>query len=918
MQQSALRSSTHWIILLCLVSSVLLGAPAGKRIRTLDLPLLFEQDQSPGDAPVFRARAANHWISLSKDQITWSLAGSVSDSEESERRSEVHWVRLSLRGSAGGVEPTGEARVETRSSHFLGADASQWRVGNPNFGKVRFREIYPGIDLVFHGSQGQVEYDFEVSPGGDPEQILLAFEGANTISVSTEGNLELSTPVGKLTHLSPRVFQEIDGRRQQIEAHYRIVEDTVGFELGDFEADYKLTIDPVLSFATYLGGSSGEIPGGIAVDGEGNFYVMGSTGSMDYPILNPVQSELAGGGTPFGDLFVTKIDPSGQKILYSTYIGGADTDIGRGIAIDSQGRAVITGTTFSEDFPNTVGAFQTVCSGQCPFVVRLSADGSSLSYSTFIGRGDGNGIALDSMDRAVIVGGTSSPDFPTQSAFQEVRAGSRDGFVSKLTEDGSGLVFSTYLGGKGDDNLTGRQDVAVDVADGIYITGRTRSDDFPMANAYQSVYAGKDDVYLTKLTSSGSLVYSTYLGGAEDDRGSSVVVDSVGNAIVVGNTVSPDFPTEAALQDVYRGGATGDAFVAKFNSMGNGLIFSTYLGGNLGDTANDVAIDTQDRPMIVGTGGGSFPLVNAFRGFEGLDNFVAKLEANGSSLAYSTSITAGDSDVFIAASGDDALVAGNISSGNYLVYNASQPRSNGSTEVVLARVSDAGTLYFAQYANGGGAQSEVLLTNSSDTSPSNATVSFRDNDGNPLSQVVEVTDSEGRVTVQGEQGEIQVVVPPLGLVRIASDGMGDPVPGSATVDYDIPLGGVIRFNLMGYGTAGVGESQLVRGFISPVRRMGISTGVAVYNPQGEQIGLAMRLRDSQGVQVPGGLNTLALGPHEHLSMFIEQLFPNANTENFTGTITVETNSLNALITGTALELGLNPGEFTTLPVTPIP
>ena len=427
-----------------------------------------------------------------------------------------------------------------------------------------------------------------VAPGNDAASIRLRFEGVESMKVSPEGELVLTTALGELRHRVPQVFQEVEGRRTEIGGCYHLEgEETVvvGFEVASYDRTRPLVIDPVLDFSTYFGGSSADEPGGVATDTEGNIYLAGHTGSLDFPLLNPFQEEFAGGGTPLGDVFVTKLDPTASSVLYSTYIGGDTTDICRGIAVDSQGRAVVTGTTFSDDtFPFTAGAFQEECPGRCPFVVRLSPDGSQMSYGTFLGRGHGGAVAVDALDQVVLTGKTTSnpPVFPvTPGAFQENRPGGWDAFVSKLTSDGSGLVFSTYLGGEDDENLTGKQDIATDPAGNIYVTGRTRSTDFPVQNAIQGSFGGgTDDAYVTKFTPQGAVVYSTYLGGSEDDQGVGIDADAEGNTYVTGDTESMDFPTTlGSFQPEYGGGGVfGDAFVTKLNPAGGAFVFSTFLG----------------------------------------------------------------------------------------------------------------------------------------------------------------------------------------------------------------------------------------------------------------------------------------------------------------------------------------------------
>jgi hypothetical protein len=374
-----------------------------------------------------------------------------------------------------------------------------------------------------------------------------------------------------------------------------------------------------------------------------------------------------------------------------------------------------------------------------------------------------------------------------------------------------------------------------------------------------------------------------------------------------------------AFQPNYGGGiAVGDAFVAKIAPAGGELVYSTYLGGQLGDTGIDIALDELGQAVVVGTGGSNFPIRQALGEFDGIDAYVTKFTADGSNLVYSTPIGGGDNDIAVTTFGTDVYIAGENATANSPVLNAFQPRSNGFAEIFLNHISDTSSIYFAQFGNGEGAISDILLTNSSPVTASSATVSFKGDDGAPISVGVTVTGDATAGTFQETSSDLDVDVAPLGSVKITTDGIGDIVTGSVTVTFDMPLGGVIRFDLGSFGVAGVNQSTLVRGFITPVRNTSVNTGVAIYNPEDRLIGLTMRLRNLKGEEIQGGLTSLALDPGGHLAQFITELFRNADLTDFEGTLTVETSTFNALMAATALELGTKPGEFTTLPVTPLP
>ena len=882
--------------------------------RLEQLPLLFEENLGQAPPEIRYVAWGTHFgVFMSSQKMTWMIPNGFG-----------HKVEMHLDGARQRPELVAEEKLPTMRAYIKGSDPAGWHSSIRTYRKVRYREPYPGIDLLVYGREGGIEYDFVAQPGADPGAIRLRFEGMDKMALDSNGELILTTPTGEIRQKKPFAYQWIQGRQQEVDSSFRLLDHhTVAFETGSYDRSLALTIDPILVFSTYLGGSKEESMESIAVDSQGNMYVAGSTGSTDYPRVGAFQENFAGGGTPLGDIVVSKLDSSGSFLAFSTFVGGSSTDIGRSVAVDPQGGVYVAGTTFSANFPATAGAFQTTCSGQCPFVVKLTPDGSGVAYATFVGSsGDAGAMDVDANGQAVITGRTSNSSFPVQNAFQANKKGAFDSFVSKLNSTGNALVFSTYLGGTGDDNLGGEPDIAVDAAGNIYVTGATRSADFPTMNPVQSVHGGMDDVFVTKFNPQGGLIYSTYLGGEQADHGRGIAADANGNAYVTGETKSSNFPTMAPFQQSFGGGAAvGDAFLSKVAPNGNSLILSTYLGGTLGERAHAVAVDELNRPVVVGFAADGFPLKNAFRDFEGQDAFVTKFAADGSSLIYSVNLggLGGESATSVATLATRVFVAGNTNKANFPVLEALQPRPAGGTnEAFLLQISEQGSLHFAQIANGAGTVSELLLTNSSMLTPSQASVTFAGDDGLPLAINVTVTANDGSQVPQGQVSTLNVTVPPLGVVKIITNGAGNLVAGSASVTFDNPLGGVVRFNLDPLGTTGVGESRPLKGFITPVRRTAINTGVAILNLESVTTGLRLTLRNRLGQQVQGGLRTLAMPPRGHLAQFINELFPNANTDNFEGTLTVEATSFDALIGATALELGSFPGQFTTLPVTPLP
>jgi len=495
---------------------------------------------------------------------------------------------------------------------------------------VRYRSVYPGIDVIYYGHQGQLEYDFVVAPGADPKQIHLDIQGAERLYLDAAGNLVLVAQGRELIQQAPKVYQRIGDVERLIPGRYVLTSNRLGFEVAAYDTAQSLVIDPVLSYSTYLGASNDELGQGIAVDRDGQAYVTGGTTSTDFPINNPAQGELAGGT----DAFVLKLTADGQQLVYSTFLGGDGFDIGLGIAIDDEGRAYVTGATDSTNFP-TVNALRGALAGDSDaFVARLTVQGT-LAYSTYLGGSGfdrGSSIAVTTKGRAHVTGVTESADFPTMNPRQGDFAGNRDAFVAKLSRDGKVLVYSTYLGGGGID-----EGLAIAVRNGqTHVTGGTASLDFPTANPLQSNFSGNRDVFVAKLTADGkTLVYSTYLGGSDFDEGLGVAVDIEEQAYITGATRSLNFPTANPLQGNFSGNR--DAFVAKLTADGKTLVYSTYLGGSDFDEGTAIAVRKRRAFVAGSTASSNFPLSNSLQDFGGnRDVFVTKLKVDGQAFAYST------------------------------------------------------------------------------------------------------------------------------------------------------------------------------------------------------------------------------------------------------------------------------------------
>jgi len=545
---------------------------------------------------------------------------------------------MRLVGANASAAVTGAEELPGKSNYFIGNDPKKWRTNVPNYAKVKYQDVYPGVDLVYYGNQGgQLEYDFVVAPGADPETIRFALSGGLQESsrqsavgsraqnqtlrqskiqnlkskIDPSGDLVIETDGGEVRLHKPVVYQPAIsngqrttdyGQRAPVEGHYVMqANNQVGFKVASYDHTRPLLIDPVLSYSTYLGGSFTDLGYHITVDSSGNAYVTGDTLSQNFPTANPFQAtNKATPTTSNPTAFVAKLNSTGSALVYSTYLGGSNEDVGTGIAVDSSGNAYVTGYTTSTNFP-TVNPLQVSNGGGYEaFVSKLNAAGSALVYSTYLGGSGsdaGGGIAVDSSSNAYVTGYTNSTNFPTANPFQASNGGGYDAFVSKLNAAGSALVYSTYLGGSGSDAGTG---IAVDSSSNAYVTGYTNSTNFPTVNPLQVSNGGGYDAFVSKLNAAGSaLTYSTYLGGSNEDVGTGIAVDSSSNAYVTGYTSSTDFPTVSPLQASYGGGNL-DAFVAKFDAAGSALIYSTYLGGGGTDRGYGIAIDSSANAYVTG------------------------------------------------------------------------------------------------------------------------------------------------------------------------------------------------------------------------------------------------------------------------------------------------------------------------------
>jgi hypothetical protein len=620
------------------------------------LPMRFELNQGQTESRVkFIARGAGYGLFLTPNEATLRLRhenrGSRMEDRGSPTRPSIFdprssildpgssVLRLRLAGANPASKITGLDELPGKSNYFRGRDRSGWRANVPSFARVKYENVYNGVDLVYYGNQGQLEYDFIVAPGADPSGIRLAFDGAEKVEIEASGDLALRMPGGVLRQRKPLVYQEASGARREIPSRYAIRNSQsaiheVAIEVGEFDTTKPLIIDPVLVYSTYLGGSGIDEGSSIAVDDDGQVYVAGFTESLDFPLARAARP-VSGGEQ---DAFVAKLSADGERLIYATYLGGSGQDHAVSIATDSSGKAYVTGFTTSPNFP-TCNAAQPALHGSAnSFVTKLNVNGA-LVFSTYLGGSQldfGSSVAVDAWGNVYVTGITASSDFPLAHALQPAFGGVSDAYVAKFDRWSGRLVFSTYLGGGATDGGTG---LAVDWAGNVYVAGVTNSADLRTVNPLQSSYGGSlSDGFVAKFNPRCSeIIYATYLGGSRVDRIFRLAVDREGAAYVTGDTDSSDFPTANAHQPAIGEGT--DAFVAKINPSGSALVYSTFLGGENVDGGAAIAVERSGAAVVTGvTSSANFPtLMPAHETNRGgsSDAFVARLDRQGR-LAFST------------------------------------------------------------------------------------------------------------------------------------------------------------------------------------------------------------------------------------------------------------------------------------------
>lgn len=640
------------------------------------LPLTFEANQGQTNPQVkFLSHGNGYNVFLTAGGMVLSLGAkqalpgaSAADpvTQNSSQPATKATVQFNLVGAARNPAVIGEDPQPGKANYFIGSDPAKWQTNVSTYGRVRYKNIYPGIDLLYYGNHRQLEYDFAVSPAANPSQIQFEVTGANGIQLDSEGNLVLQTSSGELHLQTPTIYQESAGTRSPVSGAYFMRDSThIGFSFGQYDSSKPLVIDPVLVYSTYLGGSGDDQASGIVVDSTGNVYLAGFTDSTDFPLAT--LGTLAPGST---HVFVAKFDPTGSNLIYADYIGGNSDDYGYALVLDSSNEVYVTGSTASSDFP-LVNPFQGTYPGSFnAFLSQLSSDGSSLLYSTYLG---GNGsdipssIAIDASNDVIVAGNTSSTNFPTANAYQPSALANQGGmfgtygFLTKFSASGSYLIYSTYLAGNSNvpyncggtpcwsSPFSAVNGIALDTAGNVYAAGITNTYNFPTTSAaYQAADSTQlnDTVgFVSKFSGSGGLDYSTYFYESSGSltNVNAIAVDGAGSAYITGVAFSdgtfPITSTSICNPGVYGFGCDF-AFVTKFDPAGSTLLYSTFLGPNNSASPRAITLDAEnDAYVIASTSSSTFATVNGIESYaNGSDFLLVEIDPLAATQLFATYI----------------------------------------------------------------------------------------------------------------------------------------------------------------------------------------------------------------------------------------------------------------------------------------
>ena len=640
-----------------------------------------------------------------------ALDGDIKKKMDQDREYESFAVKTSFVGASENPDVNGEGRLSWNNNYFMGNDHSKWRTDIPNYSKLRFSDVYQGIDLVYYGNKNRIKYDFIVKAGEDPSKISVKYDlgdnGGNSISINAKGQLEISTPLGVIIEEKPLCYQMIGGKKIPVDISYNIIDrsdNIFGFKIGEYDTTEDLTIDPELIYSTFLGGSNIDNGYAIAIDSTGNAYITGSVNSTEYPTTAGA-FDLSQNGDY--DVFISKLNSTGTALVYSTYLGAGNADYASDIALDSSNCAYVVGNTSSMNFPMINGMFDTsINSTMDAFITKLNASGNALVYSSFLG-GSANdtaeGVVVDSLGFAYVTGITYSSNYPVISGSYDItfNSGECDAFLTKVNATGTALIFSTYIGGNSYDYA---YDLTLDSSGYIYVLCTTYSANFPVTSgSYDTSQNGNYDIAVTKFNTAGSaLVYSAFIGGSSYEVGNGIAVDSSGNVYITGQTYSSDYPVTTGAYDTIFNGGDYDAFVTKLSPTGISLIYSTFLGGSVTEVGNGIAVDSSGNAYVTGhTYSSNFPTTSngydtSFNGGD-YDAFITKINQAGNALSYASFLGGSgvDSGYGLAVdSGENVYIVGSTRSSNY-------PVTAGVADSVFNGVCDVFvTKLFSGYTTG--------------------------------------------------------------------------------------------------------------------------------------------------------------------------------------------------------------------------
>jgi hypothetical protein len=630
----------------------------------------------------FMTNTAFGRVGFGSGNIYYDLVDAEFDAELGTVKGVGYVLKLNFE-SSNLVNPQGSGLVEHKNNYIYGKAPSDWFSGVDNFRTITYEELWPGIDLKFYFNDNGLKYDYILHPGADVNNIKIIVEGSRSLEMNNN-DLIINTPIDRSIQDKGLIAYYDDNSPEMIDARFRILDDDgYTFLLGNYDSSRTIIIDPLI-YSTYVSGSGWEHARAIDYDSSGNAYVTGFTLSTNFPTTTGAYDLTHNGGT---DAYVFKLNPTGTSLGFCTFVGGSGSDSGYGIAVNSSSDIFVAGGTSSSNFPTAGSPFDSTHNGGYDaFVFKMRGTGASLSYSTFIGGASydmARGLEIDGSGNAYIGGNTSSSNYPTsKSAYDTIFGGISDVFVTKLSANGNSLVYSTYIGGTSGDKA---YDIAIDSAGNAYITGY--ADNFgglsypTTKGAYDTSGNLFEEVIVSKLNPTGNqLLLSTVVASSSMERGYGIDTDPSGNVYVAGWTRSSGFPTTTgAYQTTYKGtSGYSEGFVLKLNVSFDKLVYSTFLGDTHNDEVNDIDVDSNGIAYVIGsTGSTNFPVTsdaeNKTHAGGTLDVFLTKFNAQGSALSYSTFRGGSSNDYGYAIAVDESTgnlyVAGVSSSTNFPTTN---------------------------------------------------------------------------------------------------------------------------------------------------------------------------------------------------------------------------------------------------------